>query len=312
MDGDRTTTRATGITDRTGLAVVAGATVAALAGLLADGLYLAGRDGTGPEATAQMLRGYDLVTLVVAAPLVLWATTGARRGTLTGRLVGAAGWAYLGYTYAYHVLGNGLTDLLLLHVAVLVGSVLALGRELAALRAGTVPPDARRAARGAAVALGVLAASLGGMWVVACLDYAVTGELPAGSLLVETDRVVQLGIVLDLAVLVPLYGAAAVLLWRGRWWGVVLGAVALVAGILHQVAYLVALVLQDVADVPGADGLDPFEPVVVAVYAAGAALLARTVRRTERTAGIDEAIGARSRARPVPRQFVTYALSALR
>lgn len=41
-------------------------------------------------------------------------------------------------------------------------------------------------------------AALGSMWVYACAAFIVSGAVPAGSSLVETDTVVQLGIVLDL------------------------------------------------------------------------------------------------------------------
>jgi hypothetical protein len=264
--------------DRLTLAVITAATATALAGLLIEGVYASGRPGTEAEATTEMLRGYDLVTLVLALPLLLWASIGTRRAATRARLVAAGCLAYLAYTYAYDVFGNGFTDLLLLHVAVLTGSVVALIRALTALGTAAVP-IAPRAARGVSVVLGTLAAALGGMWISVCVAYAVTGELPEGSLLVETDQVVQLGIVLDLAVLVPLYGTAAVLLWLGRWWGVVLAGLSLVAGVLHQFSYLVALLFQGAADVPGAVGFDPVEPLIVSLYLVGAGLLFRSLAR---------------------------------
>ena len=186
--------------------------------------------------------------------------------------------AYLAYTYAYYVFGNGFTDLLLLHIAVFTGSIVALIRALRGLDPETALAMSGRRPRGAAVTLGVLAVALGGMWISVCLAYVVTGAVPDGSLLVETDQVVQLGIVLDLAVLVPLYATAATLLWRGRPWGVVLGAIALVAGVMHQVSYLVALVFQDAAGVPGAVGFDPLEPLIVSLYLTGTVLLFRALR----------------------------------
>jgi hypothetical protein len=269
------------------LAVAAGAATAALAGLLVDGLYTSGRSGIGADATAAMLRADDLVTLMVALPALLWATTGTRRTTMVARLVAAASLAYLGYTYAYYVLGNGFTDLLLLHVAVLAGSMVALIRILPDLGSG-VAVGSRRSARGAGATLGVLATALGGMWISVCSAYVATGRMPEGSLLVETDQVVQLGIVLDLTVLVPLYGAAAWLLWRGRSAGVVLGAIALVAGLMHQLGYLAALLFQELAGVPGAVGFDPFEPVIVATYVTGSVLLLRTLPRVESVSARDE------------------------
>jgi hypothetical protein len=71
-----------------------------------------------------------------------------------------------------------------------------------------VPTRAR--ARGAAMVLGALAVALGGMWAYFAVHNAVTGDVPAGSRLVEPDIVVHLGMALDLLLLVPLYGTAAV------------------------------------------------------------------------------------------------------
>src|SRR5688500_9936619 len=71
------------------MVLVLGATVA---GLLVDGVY------TTDAATAAMLRGYDLVTLVIALPLLLLGLVGARRGTLLGLVLTASLLAYTGYT----------------------------------------------------------------------------------------------------------------------------------------------------------------------------------------------------------------------
>jgi hypothetical protein len=121
--------------------------------------------------------------------------------------------------------------------------------------------------------LGLLAVALGGMWIYLVVDNAVTGDVPAGSQLIETDTIVHLGIALDLTLLVPLYAVAAVLLWRRAGLGYLLATVALLAGLLHQVSYLVALPMQAAADVPGAVAYDPGEPVIVALYLIAAALL---------------------------------------
>jgi hypothetical protein len=254
------------------------AAAASLLGLLVDDLY------SGDAATAEMLRGYDAVALVVVVPALAVALRPARRGSLAGRLTIASLLAYLAYTYAYYVLGAGPDGPLLLSAAVFTGSLVGLALSLASLDAAGFAAgfSTRTPVRAVAAVLGTLAAALGGMWVAACVAYAVTGEVPAGSALVETDTVVLLGIALDLAVLVPLYAAAAVLLWRHRPWGYVLATVALVAGLLHQVSYLVALLFQDAAGVPGAVAFDPVEPVILILYAgAGLALLAgRSPRRT--------------------------------
>jgi hypothetical protein len=253
------------------------ATAAAMAGLLVDDVY------TGSAATAEMLRGYDLVTLVVA-PALLVATTTARRGSVDAQLVTTSLVAYLVYTYAYYVFGTGFNDLFLLHVAVFGCGLAAFVLAVADLDAASVTSrfDVRTRVRVVAGILGALAVALGGMWVYAALDNAVNGTVPEGSRLVETETVVRLGMALDLALLVPLYAVAAVLLWRRAAWGYPLAVIALVAGILHQVSYLVAMPFQVAADVPGAVGFDPGEPVILLAYIGAAVLLLSGARSRSR------------------------------
>lgn len=250
-----------------GVAVCAAA--ASLLGLLVDGVYVE------DPATAEMMRGYDAVTLAVVVPCLAVALAAARRRPRSGRLAMATLLMYLGYTYAYYVFGTGFNDLLLLHAAVFAGSFAGLGLTLLSCGASDMAAgfSPRTPVRTVASVLGALAAGLAVMWVYASVAYAVTGDVPAGSALVENESVVHLGIVLDLTLLVPLYAMAAVLLWRRREWGYVLATVALVAGSLHQVSYLVALLFQDTAGVPGAVAFDPLEPVILLLYAGAAIAL---------------------------------------
>jgi hypothetical protein len=262
------------------LLVAVAAMVAAAMGLVLDGVY--GDD----EATVQMLRGFDAVTLVVVGPLLLLVLRGDRQGPGNGRILLASLLTYLGYTYVYYVLGAGITDMFLLHVPLLSATVVALGLTLSGLGSDD-HAHARRsvgeAHRVPAAVLALLAVALGGMWVYACAAYAIDGTWPVGSSLVESEAVVHLGIALDLSVLVPLYGTAAVLLWRRHAWGFVLAALALVAGTLHQVSYVVALLFQYRAEVPGSVAVDPFEPVILGLYVVATAMLLRPLRSREPT-----------------------------
>jgi hypothetical protein len=99
--------------------------------------------------------------------------------------------------------------------------------------------------------------------------------------------VVQLGLALDLTLLVPAYAVAAVLLWRRVATGYVLATVLLIAGTLHQASYMVALLFQSTAGVPGAVAFDPFEPVIAALYltATVVVLLAAGPRQMHSAAG---------------------------
>jgi hypothetical protein len=248
------------------------ALAASLTGLLWDDVY------TGSASTAEMLRGYDLVTAAVVAPGIAVATWMTHHRLVRAWLASAS--AYLVYTYAYYVFGTGFNDLFLLHAAVFATAVVALTLQLTHVDVTAFAARARTGpgVRGAAVVLAVLAVALGGMWVYVGLDNAVTGAIPAGSRLVESATIVHLGMALDLTLLVPLYAAAAVLLWRRAGWGYALGAISLVAGVLHQLSYIVALPFQAAAGIPGAVSYDPAEPVIVLLYLLGAFLLFRRPR----------------------------------
>lgn len=260
------------------LALVAAglALAAALAGLLLEGVY------TGDASTAEMFRGYDLVTAVVVAPGLVAAAILASRGALWGQLVATSLLAYLVYTYAYYLFGTGFNDLFLVHVAVFGTGLAALVLSFADLDVDAIADlfGRRTPVRIVAGILGLLGVALGAMWVAASVTHAVTGAVPAGSQLVETETIVRLGIALDLALLVPLYAVAAVLLWRRRAWGFVLAAVALIAGVLHQVSYVVAMPFQVAGSVPGAVAYDPVEPVIVLLYVVATVLLFLGARRS--------------------------------
>lgn len=242
---------------------------AALVGLLVDGVY------TGAESTAEMLRAYDLVTALVVAPALAGAAHRARRGSALAHLVVASLIGYVVYTYGYYLFGTGFNDLFLLHAAIFATGLVALGLSLTSLDISALARrfHARTKVRTVAGILGLLAAALGGMWAYLAMDNAMTGDVPTGSKLVETDTVVHLGMALDLTLLVPLYAAAALLLWRRAPWGYALAGLALLAGVLHQLSYVVAMPFQVAADVPGAVAYDPGEPVIVLLYVTGLVLL---------------------------------------
>ena len=257
------------------------ALVASVSGLVMRGAY------TDAPSTVEMLRAYDLVTAALVVPALALACWHAARGSERARVVSAGLLTGLLYTYAYHAFGTRFGDLFLLHAAVMATGAVALVVTLRGIDLGWCADQlpGRAPSRVVAALLGLLVLGLGGMWVYVALDEVLTGRTPTGSQLVETDAAVHLGMALDLTLLVPLYAAASVQLWQRTGLGYLLGAVALVSGILHQVGYLVGMPFQVAAGVPGAVSFDPGEPVVVLAYVVGLALLLAPGRR--RTGGDD-------------------------
>jgi hypothetical protein len=198
--------------------------------------------------------------------------------------------AYTAYNYALYLFGTQFNAAFLLHVAVFTVAVYALVFALARL---DLPALARGFAertpvRTVAAILMLLAVGLGTMWVVASLSFAFTGELPVeSSKLVVPVSITRLGYVLDLSLLVPAYVLAAVLLWRRTAWGYTLATMLLVAGVIQQVSYMTALVVQVSADIPGSAAFDPFEPFITLAYLTAAALLLANVRRVKEQTHVD-------------------------
>jgi hypothetical protein len=244
-------------------------------GLFVDDLY------QEPAAVAAMFRGYDLIALLIIAPLIAVTSLPALRRSVQAQLLWTSGLAFGVYHSALYVFGTEFNDIFLLHVAVFSASIFAFGLAIANLE---VPGIANRfvdrtPARLIAAILLLLAATLAVFWIVPSLRFAITGEIPTeGSELIAPAAITHLGWVLDLSMLAPAYALAGIMLWRRAPWGFVLATVVLVAGLVQQVAYMTALVFQANADIPGASGFDPFEPVIATPYLIGAVVLLMSIR----------------------------------
>lgn len=248
---------------------------AAGAGLAIDGFY--------PDIpwAAQALRGGDLVTLVLVAPLLAAALDAARRGSARGRLIWAGTLGYAVYNYAYVAFGAEFNDLFLVHVAILSLAIWALILLLAGLDTDAVAArfGNRTPARTVAALFGVVTLVLAGLWTYSSLRQAVTGELPAGA---APPAALHMVYATDLTFFVVPLGVTTVLLWRRTRWGYPLGVIMAVTGGTYLVNLMSAAAFQAHARVedvaafaPGTLALD------VAFIASALALLATMSRSTE-------------------------------
>lgn len=251
---------------------------ASAAGLWMGGLY---QDPAGVNA---MLRAYDLVTLVVVVPALAVVLLPSTRGSRCAQLLWLSALAYAVYNYAIYVFGSAFNDMFLVHVALFSLSVFALALASANLNVVTIAAGFRAGTpvRSVSVLLLLPAIGLGAMWGYYSLRFAFTGAAPEESLLVLPSTTVHLGYVLDLALLVPGYASAAVLLWRRAPWGYVLATVMAVFGTVYQLSYMTALVFQANAKVPGATSFDPAEPFIAGVFTIAAVLLLSGLRSASR------------------------------
>jgi hypothetical protein len=229
--------------------------VASAIGLFVDDLY---RDG--PWAR-EALRGGDLTTLAIAAPVLLASMFVARRGSRAAQAVWLGALTYSVYNYAYYVFGSAFNDIFVLHIALFSLSIAALVLTVANIDIDAIAARFRdvRGARligGFLVMVGVV---LGGLWLFLAIRFAVTGELMAD---LPADGI-HLVFAIDTSLLVPALVIAGVLLWRRTARGLVFGTAMAVMGGMYQVNLMMAGLFQASADVPGVKAF-PVEGILLA------------------------------------------------
>ena len=196
----------------------------AVLGLLASGAY---RDVAWIKAT---WFGNDLVTLLIAVPLLLGATRFASQGSTRARLVWLGVLAYAVYNYTYYVLGAALNVFFAIYVITFVVSVASLilglvGTDATAVATAFSDRTPARAISGYYV---FVATGLSAVWLGTWAAYAFAGRPTP----VATEAF-HLVAALDMTLMVPALVTGGVLLWRRRPWGYVVAAVAGVQASLY-------------------------------------------------------------------------------
>jgi hypothetical protein len=227
------------------LVVTGLAAVASLLGLLVPGLY---RD---EPMLASSWRINDLVTLALVAPVLVAARHHAARGSSFAHWVWIGALHYMLYNFAFYVFGAVLNGLLLVHIAIVALSgwslVLALrDLDLASANAMSTRVPAKR------VAAWMLFVSLGltvtwtAQWIVALLRTTAPQRFDV------TAEFIRVTAGIDLSLMVAILVPGAILLWRRRPWGVVLGTALNVSGALYNVVLAAGTVVQIRAGLTGA------------------------------------------------------------
>lgn len=196
--------------------------VSALLGLFRRGHY-------PPELLPQFYV-QDALLLVTGVPVLVVGLWFALRGSLRARVVWLGALAYMAYMWAsvglqvpFNQFFLGYVVLFALSLFTLVGGALTVDAEAVRRSLG-----GRISERVYAGFLLVIAAGLAVLWLAELVPATLSGTPPQ---LVEDVGPQSLAShFIDLSVVVPALAVSAVLLWRGRPWGYVLGGVGLVFG----------------------------------------------------------------------------------
>jgi hypothetical protein len=182
------------------------------------------------------LRGNDLVSLAVAAPLLMGAVILSRRGSKRALLVWVGMLDYALYNFAFYLFGAAFNIFFLLYVALFALSIYALVYLLVGIDAEAIARQFRpqTPVRWISGFMLLVAVGLSVLWVGTSVDFIVTGQVPA---MVETvEHPTNITAALDLTFVVSVLVLGAVWLWQRRPWGYVLIAASAVKGAVYNLA----------------------------------------------------------------------------
>ena len=293
--------------DRPGLRsayLLTGATAATMATASAGGVFATDWLYRDNALITASFHGQDIVTLVVAVPLLLIGLAWEMRGSPRGRVLWLGMLFYSMYAYLFYAVGAAFNQFFLLYVA-------AFGLPLYALLFSVPRLDlfqlgsamGGRVARIVAMAYtGVVAAGLGLLWVGISLSYLATEAVPQP--IVDSGHPTGVVFAIDLVFIVPPMLLAAIWLARRELLGWPLAGVMSVGGSLYTLT-LAAASVEVARQNVGAGSELPIWAGLTMLGAVAAALLLAGVRRPDggaaSTGDLAAGAGARNTSRGEPR-----------
>lgn len=234
-----------------------------------------GQRGLYEPVTSTSFVVQDVITLLVALPLLAGCLWAVRRGSLRGLLLWMGTLFYIAYAYSYAVLGMWLTPLFLVHASIVSMSLYSLIFLLISTDAEAVRArfSARTPARLAGGFVALMAALLGAMWVSRIVQNLLTIAAPT-----RVDMVVW---PLDLVIAFPALFWGGVWLWRKEPLGYVVGGIVL----LKAAAEGLTLVAQTVASQVVSGRGDDLLPAYTVVGVGGLVLLVLYLRTIKSRVG---------------------------
>lgn len=206
------------------------AAAAAGAGLLLPELY---RDNR--LVTAGWL-GNDLVTILIAVPLMTAALLLSARGSERARLVWMGMLAYMLYNWAFYLFGARFNELFLAYAALtaLSGMALVLGVRASGAEAIGARFKEFKGRKVVAGFMAFIALGLTAVYSVMSVGFIFSGALPP--IVLATDHPTSVVFALDLCLVVPWFALGSVLLWSRKPWGPILGVVMNIKGATYMAA----------------------------------------------------------------------------
>ena len=227
------------------------AVITSAGGLLFNGLY---RDNL---FVTSAWKGNDLITLFLAAPILVIAMIYSKRGSLRAQLVWMGALDYMLYNYAFYLFGAAFNWFFLLYVALLGLSIFALIFGLTHLELNGIHGQIRERMPVGWIAAYMLFVAIGLslIYIAQSLGFIFTGEVPA--IVTNTGHPTNVVFALDLTLLVPFLALGAIWLIRRKPWGFVLAGILTIKGSLYTIVLTAGSLWAANAGVPDVAGQVP-------------------------------------------------------
>lgn len=253
------------------------AALSSLGGLFLDGLY---RDNDFVKAT---WLGNDLVTLLLAVPLLASAMFFARRGSLPAYLFMLGMLDYMLYNYAFYLFGTAFNAFFLLYVCLLVFSIFAMVFGLVNLDVKLFSQQfsPRTPVRWIAGYMLFVAIGLSVVYLAQSMSFIFTGNLP--SIVIFSGHPTSIVFALDLTLLIPVLVLGAIWLWQRKPWGYILAGITLVKGPAYTLVLSVNSLWAAKAIIPAASAEAPLWVSLTILGLVSAGLLYGNMRPERKT-----------------------------
>ncbi|UMZ74428.1 hypothetical protein [Natranaerofaba carboxydovora] len=169
--------------------------------------------------------GNDLVTLLLAVPLLTLSLVLSEKGSERAQLVWLGMLFYTLYNYAFYLFGAAYNSMFLIYVALFTLSIFALILGVSSINVKVI---AQRFSPNTPVKkisgfMAIVAFLLAVFHVVLSLRYVFTGQVP--EFIINLEQTTNLISALDLSLTVSFGFLGAVLLWKGQPWGYVIAVI---------------------------------------------------------------------------------------
>jgi hypothetical protein len=219
--------------------------MASAGGLFINGLY---RDNI---FVSSAWRGADLVTLIVALPLLTVSLVLSMRGSQRAQLVWMGMLDYMLYNYAFYLFGASFNVFFLIYVAIFTLSIFGLIFGMNSLDVEAIGWKFRNRVPVKWISGYMLLIALGlvSVYLVQIIQFFAEGIVP--SIIIMTGHPTSVVFALDFSLLVPPLILGAFWLWQRRDWGFILAGILLTKGAVFPLTLAAGSYIASGAGIPG-------------------------------------------------------------